>query len=172
MRHPIDNFRISPLGVVPKMTPGEFRTIHHLSYPEGSSVNYFIPKEISAVQYATIHDAIRLIKQLPSSQVFMAKVDIESALGLFQSHQWTDRFWVSSGRVSFSWMLSFRWESPALVRSLSLSVLRWSGSQSPNWERLRSSMLSATFCLLPILVRNADKIYKLLLIFASNSGFP
>ena len=29
------NFRVSPLGVVAKKTPGEFRTIHHLSYPEG-----------------------------------------------------------------------------------------------------------------------------------------
>ena len=67
------------MGVVPKKTPGEFGTIHHLSYPEGSSVNDFIPKEISAIQYATIQDAIRLIKRQPGNQVFMAKVDIESA---------------------------------------------------------------------------------------------
>ena len=37
---------------------------------EGSFVNDFIPKEISVIQYATIQDAIRLIKQ---------QVDIESA---------------------------------------------------------------------------------------------
>ena len=36
--------------------------IHHLSFPDGSPVNYFIPKEISSVQYATIQDAIDLIK--------------------------------------------------------------------------------------------------------------
>ena len=29
--------------------------IHHLSFPEGSSVNDFIPKEISSVQYACLH---------------------------------------------------------------------------------------------------------------------
>ena len=30
------------MGVVPKKTPGEFRTTHHLSYPEGSSVKDFL----------------------------------------------------------------------------------------------------------------------------------
>ena len=32
---------------------------------EGSSVNYFIPKEIFVIQYETKQDAIRLIKQQP-----------------------------------------------------------------------------------------------------------
>ena len=102
---PSDNFRMSPLGVVPKKTPGEFRTIHHLSYPEDSSVNDYIPKEISAVQYATIQDAIRLIKQQPGSQVFMAKVDIESAFRIIPvspmdrpllGFQWKGKFFMDA----------------------------------------------------------------------------
>ena len=72
------NYRMSPLGVVPKKNPGEFRMIHHLSFPDGSSVNDFIPKEISSVQYATIQDAIDLMKDSPK-HVYMAKVDVESA---------------------------------------------------------------------------------------------
>ena len=32
---------------------------------EDSSVNVFIPKEISVIQYDTIQDAVRLIKQQP-----------------------------------------------------------------------------------------------------------
>ena len=36
---PFETFRVSPLGIVPKKLPGEFRLIHHLSYPEGLSVN-------------------------------------------------------------------------------------------------------------------------------------
>ena len=32
---PFDNFRVSPLGLVSKKEPGEFRLIHHLSYPRG-----------------------------------------------------------------------------------------------------------------------------------------
>ena len=42
-------FRISPLGVVPKKTPGEFRLIHHLSYPRGYSVNDGIAPEHTSV---------------------------------------------------------------------------------------------------------------------------
>ena len=72
------NYRVSPLGVVPKKTPGEFRLIHHLSHPEGSSVNDCIPKDMSSVHYATIQDAIDFIKDSPKP-VYMAKVDIESA---------------------------------------------------------------------------------------------
>ena len=36
---PFPTFRVSPLGVVPKKTPGELHLIHHLSYPKGSSIN-------------------------------------------------------------------------------------------------------------------------------------
>ena len=51
---------------------------HHFSFPDVSSVDDFIPKEVSLVWYATIHDAIELIKDSPKP-VYMAKVDIESA---------------------------------------------------------------------------------------------
>lgn len=59
---PFHPFCISPLGVVPKKTPGEFRLIHHLSYPRGSSLNDGIPPDHTSVSYATIADAIRHIK--------------------------------------------------------------------------------------------------------------
>ena len=36
-RPPFDKFISSPLGVVPKKTQGEFRIIHYLSYPDGST---------------------------------------------------------------------------------------------------------------------------------------
>ena len=42
---PFETFRVSPLGIVPKKLPGKFRLIHHLSYPEGLSVNDGIPKD-------------------------------------------------------------------------------------------------------------------------------
>ena len=35
---PLHNLRVSPLGLVPKSTPGKFRLIHHLSWPDQSSV--------------------------------------------------------------------------------------------------------------------------------------
>ena len=36
---PFAKFHVSPIGVVPKKAPGDFRLIHHLSYPRGNSVN-------------------------------------------------------------------------------------------------------------------------------------
>ena len=74
----IPNYRISPLGVVPKKVPGEFRVIHHLSYPQGASINDAIPREFSSVTYSSIQDAITIIKS-SSSTVYMAKLDVESA---------------------------------------------------------------------------------------------
>ena len=65
---PFDNqpttpaYRISPLGVVPKKVPGEYRMIHNLSHTEGSSVNDYIPQELATVQYASIQNAISFIK--------------------------------------------------------------------------------------------------------------
>jgi len=41
---PFTNLQISPLGLVPKQKLGEFRVIHHLSHPEGSSINDGIAK--------------------------------------------------------------------------------------------------------------------------------
>ena len=72
------NYRISPLGVVPKKVSGEFRMIHHLSYPRNSSVNDLIPHEFSSVHYASIYDAIKFIKKTQTT-VYLAKVDIKSA---------------------------------------------------------------------------------------------
>ena len=59
---PLSPFWISPLGIVSKKVLGEFRLIHHLSFPKGSSVNDGIPPEHTSVHYATIDGAIKLIK--------------------------------------------------------------------------------------------------------------
>ena len=46
---PFSHFRISHLGLVPKKTEGEFRLIHHLSFPRGSSLNDGISSEFTSV---------------------------------------------------------------------------------------------------------------------------
>ena len=61
---PFPNFRTSPLGIVPKTDPSEYRLIHHLSYLDGASVNDFIPDIYSTVKYASVGDASNSIKQL------------------------------------------------------------------------------------------------------------
>lgn len=55
-------FRISPLGLVPRKTEGEFRLIHHLSFPHGSFLGTGISSESMRVSYATVEDAIHTIK--------------------------------------------------------------------------------------------------------------
>ena len=75
---PLPKFRVFPLGVVPKKVPGEFRVIHHLSYPKGLSLNDGIPHEYSSVSYANIEDAIRFIKKAGHG-CFLPKTDVQSA---------------------------------------------------------------------------------------------
>lgn len=75
---PFPVFRISPLGLVPKKTPGKFRLIHHLSFPRGSSLNDGISSEHTSVSYATVQDAIRLVKATGAG-CFLAKTDIKNA---------------------------------------------------------------------------------------------
>lgn len=48
---------------MPKKLLGDFRLIHHLSLPKGISINDGIADEDTTVHYATLTDAIRLIKR-------------------------------------------------------------------------------------------------------------
>ena len=92
-------FHVSPLGLIPKKVPGEFRLIHHLSFPEGKSINSHIPQIASSVHYANIDDAIRLIRR----GCALAKTDIKNAFRLIPVSPsdynllgicWRDRFYV------------------------------------------------------------------------------
>ena len=98
---PFEPSRISPLGIVPKKWPGELRLIHHLSYPAGSSINDGIPSEVATVRYATIDDAIHLVKSLGKG-CLLAKTAIKSAFRiipiaprdfLFLGIEWQGKFY-------------------------------------------------------------------------------
>ena len=83
---PLDNMIISALGVIPKKQPGEYRMIHHLSYPYGGSGNDFIPSEFCSVHYASVDDdAIRMIKRIGPSCT-LAKTDVRSAFRMIPVH--------------------------------------------------------------------------------------
>lgn len=52
--------------------------IHHLSFPCGGSVNDLIPSELRSVHYASVDDAVKMIKKLgPNSH--LAETDVRSA---------------------------------------------------------------------------------------------
>ncbi|MES9905170.1 MAG: reverse transcriptase domain-containing protein, partial [Sedimenticola sp.] len=78
---PFVNFRISPLGLVPKKQPGEFRLIHHLSYPAGESVNDYIDPSLCSVQYTRFDKAVEMVQGLGPGAL-LAKADIKSAFRL------------------------------------------------------------------------------------------
>lgn len=59
--------------------------IHHLSSPKRSSVNDFIPDYCSTVKYASVGDAIKLLKRLGHG-CFMAKTDVKSAFRIIPIH--------------------------------------------------------------------------------------
>lgn len=82
---PLPNFICSPLGLVPKKTPGQHRIIHDLSYPKGNSVNSHVPPGQSAVTYELLDNAIAII-QIIGHGALVAKADIESAFRLIPLH--------------------------------------------------------------------------------------
>ncbi|XP_067322974.1 uncharacterized protein [Anolis sagrei] len=82
---PTPQFRVSPLGIVPKKAIGEYRLIHHLSYPRGGSVNDAIPDEQCSVSYTSFDTAVRLVRRYgPGAE--LAKCDIKSAFRLLPVH--------------------------------------------------------------------------------------
>ena len=83
---PFHPFRVSPLAVVPKHESGQFRIIHNLSFPAGSSLNDSIPKHMGSVSYARLDDAIDSILQLGTGAV-LSKSDISSAFKILPVHQ-------------------------------------------------------------------------------------
>ena len=94
---PCNDFVCSPLGLVPKKNPGEFRIIHDLSFPKEQSVNSFIPQHNSTVQYESIDNVINLVR-IFGSHCLMAKMDIEDGFRNIPIHP-TDYH-----------LLGFQWE--------------------------------------------------------------
>jgi hypothetical protein len=97
---PFPNLRVSPIGIVPKKQTGKFRLIHHLSYPQGDSINDGIPEEEATVQYQSIDDATTLIRRLGKDS-YLAKTDIAEAFRIVPLHpsqyplfgiKWQDKF--------------------------------------------------------------------------------
>ena len=78
---PFPNLQVSPLGLVAKKGPNTYRVIHHLSFPEGNSIN----DGISSVQYQRVDDAIDLIRSMDVGSL-MAKADIEKASRIMPVH--------------------------------------------------------------------------------------
>ena len=82
---PFSTFRVSPLDVVPKKTPTEFRLTHHLTHLAGSSVNDSIPSDYFSVTYATIANATADIRAVGYG-CFLCKTDNKNAFRIVPVH--------------------------------------------------------------------------------------
>ena len=78
---PFDNMHVSPLGVVPKKEPGNWRLIMHLSHPPGHSVNDGIPVKEFSLKYISVDTAMDAAMMLGRGAI-MAKVDVKAAFRL------------------------------------------------------------------------------------------
>lgn len=78
---PLATLRISPLGLVEKKQPGEFRLIHHLSHPPNDSVNDYIDPKLCFVKYASFDEAVEIVQELGQG-CLLAKSDIKNAFRL------------------------------------------------------------------------------------------
>ena len=123
---PLPHLQCHPVGVVPKKHSSEWRTIYHLSYPEGDSINDHIPKDPYALQYVRVDDAIRILKSLGSGS-FMAKTDLKSAFRLIPVHpdDWNllGIYWKSQYYVDLYLPFGLR-SAPFLFNQLS-DALEW-----------------------------------------------
>ena len=67
------------------MDPGEYRLIHHLSHPGGSSINDVIDHNLATVSYATFNDAVQTFLLLGRGTL-LSKTDVDSAFRIIPIH--------------------------------------------------------------------------------------
>lgn len=122
--------KISPIGVVPKKAQGQFRLIHHLSYPKTNSVNDFIDPSVSAVQYTSFDDAIKLIIKLGPG-CLMAKTDIDSAFRLIPIHPHDHDLlgFQFENKIYYNLCLPMGSSSSCAIFSAFSNVLKWIAQQ-------------------------------------------
>ena len=82
---PFENFRTSPIGVVPKKEVGKFRVVTDLSFPRGFSINDGIPDAEASVEFNNFDSAVNIVAELGKGAL-MAKLDIKSAFRICPVH--------------------------------------------------------------------------------------
>ena len=125
---PFPNFRISPLGLVPKKHSDKWRTIFHLSYPKKSpsSINANIPIEQFTLRYISIDNAIHLLLSLGKG-AFMFKTDVQSAFRIIPVHplDWELLGMQWKGLYFFDTVLPFGLRSASFLFNTLSDALEW-----------------------------------------------
>ena len=82
---PFHPFILSPLGLVPKKVPNEYRLIHDLSFPKSDSVNSHIDPYYSAVRYEDLDHCLSMILALGVGTL-ISKADLKDAFRIIPIH--------------------------------------------------------------------------------------
>ena len=85
-RADVSTLHVNRMGLVPKgRTPGKWRLITDLSFPEGASVNDGVPADLCSLRYTTVSQVATAAMQLGKGAL-LAKMDIQSAYRLIPVH--------------------------------------------------------------------------------------
>ena len=123
----VPSLHVNRFGVIPKgRTPGKWRLITDLSFPEGASVNDGISAELCSLHYTSVDKVAGVARRLgPGAQ--LAKVDIKSAYRLVPVHPddrpllgvcWHDEHYVDA-------MLPFGLRSAPKIFTAVADALEW-----------------------------------------------
>lgn len=127
----------SPLGLVPKHDGG-LRRIHHLSYPQGLSVNDHITKEAAHLTYTTLQEIINLIIKAGRHCIIIKK-DIKDAfrgIPIATHHQWLlGFFW--AGTYYKKTCLPFGLSTAPFIFNLFAEAFHWMLESYLGWTNLR-----------------------------------
>ena len=78
--------QVSPIGLVPKSQPGQWRLIVDLSFPEGHSITDEIGQDVTSIQYARLKDVAQTVRVL-GRRTLLTKLDLKSAYRVVPVHR-------------------------------------------------------------------------------------
>ena len=126
---PITTLRVSPLVLVLKKAPGEYRLIHHFSYPAGDTVNDMVPQELYSVRYTSFDAAVCMIRACGHGTE-LSKCDIQLAFCLLPVHPSDFELLWFAFEGCYYMDKAFQWDASYLVLHLSVSARYLSGCSS------------------------------------------
>lgn len=123
---PFKSFRVSPIGLVPKKEPGQFRLIHHLSYPKGESVNDFIDPDRCSVQYTKFDAAVKMVQDLGKGAL-LGKADLKQAFRIIPVSKYDFHLlgFCFEGQYYFDKALPFGCSISCAIFELFATFLEW-----------------------------------------------
>jgi hypothetical protein len=135
-RPPPDPFISSLVCLVPK-SHGSRRTIHHLSHPDGDSVNDHIPPEYGSLTYSMFDQALELVRNAGPGSV-LVKRDLAN---VFRHIPVSPKdYWLLGFQWATHWyfdkFLPFGLRTPPFLFNLFSSALRWMLQHHFGWDAI------------------------------------